>query len=212
MNKLIGIFASLVFAAMAIAAVETAATSPVNPKAAIPVTEYVLQPGDVLNVQFLNEPGLTQNASQLMISQDYSITLPLIKTVILKDKTKRQAETLITTLYKGDYLVSPDISLVIVKYVDRTVSVWGPVNKPGQVSFPAEKGLNLIDAISLAGSFTRYANQRKVTLTRTKPDGKTETYLIDVKAILDGKTSAKGEQNDWPLQPNDTITVAEIVI
>ena len=62
----------------------------------------------------------------------------------------------------------------------------------------------MIDAISRAGSFNRLADKKRVTLKRAKPDGSTETRIINVEELM------KGETNEtWPLQPGDVINVPE---
>ena len=147
------------------------------------VLDYVLQPSDLLNVQIFQEDDLKRD---VRVSQEYSITLPLIGKVDVKGKTLRQAEEMIRVLYDRDYLVNPQINVVVVEYAKRTVNVIGQVNQPGAVLFPQEQGLTLLDAISRAGGFTRLADLKIVKLTRTNADGKSDTYVIDVGSLIKG--------------------------
>ena len=63
-------------------------------------------------------------------------------------------------------------------------------------------------AILRAGGFADFANQRKVKLTRAKPDGTTETMIVDVKEVIE-----KGRQDiDVEVLPNDFIVVTERMI
>ncbi len=163
--------------------------------------DYVLQPQDMFKIQAFQEQYLTR---EVRVSQEFTVTLPLIETVNLKGKTARQAQELIRDLYDRDYLVKPQVTLIVVDYSKRTVSVFGQVNKPGLVQFPPEKGLTLVDAIAGADGGTRLANLKKVTLKRTYPDGTTTTDTINVEDLMKGDTN-----QTWPLQPGDMITVPE---
>lgn len=177
-------------------------------QAALPAAaamDYVLQPSDLLNVQVFQEENLKRD---VRVSQEYSITLPLIGKVDLKGKSLRQAEELIRELYVSmDFLVNPQVNVVVVEYSKRSVNVIGQVNQPGAVLFPQEQGLTLLDAISRAGGFSRLANRTQVKLTRTNADGKTETYLINADDLIKGNSS-----NSWPLLANDIVFVAERIL
>jgi polysaccharide export outer membrane protein len=133
--------------------------------------------------------------------------LPLIGTVDVRGKTVRQAEDQIRRLYDADYLVNPQVNLTVLEYAPRSVDVVGAVNTPGVVYFPKEEGMDLIGAISRAGSFNRLANKKQVTLKRTLSDGRTETYRIDVDELMKGDTTER-----WLLQPGDVITVPERIL
>jgi len=143
--------------------------------------DYVLQPQDVIKVQVFQEEDLTR---EVRVSQENTITLPLIKTVDVKGKTALQAQELIRDLYDRDYLVNPQVTLIVVEYAKRTVSVLGQVNKPGIVQFPQEQGLTLVQAISHADGPTRLANMKKVTLKRTNADGTTVTVTINAEELM----------------------------
>lgn len=166
--------------------------------------DYLLQPSDLLNVQVFQEENLKRD---VRVSQEYSITLPLIGKVDLKGKTLRQAEELIRQLYDRDYLVNPQVNVVVVEYAKRTVNVIGQVNQPGTVLFPQEQGLTLLDAISRAGGFSRLAQRTQVKLTRTNADGKTDTYIINADDLIKGNSS-----NSWQLIENDIIFVPERIL
>jgi len=167
---------------------------------------YVLQPGDVIRVHVFQEEDINKQTEALSISQELSVTLPLIQTVDLRDKTVQQAEELIRAKYDKDYLVNPQVTVTVMKYVERRVQVFGSVTKAGFVQFLPEKGLTLIEAIAGAEGFTRLADKKHVTLTRVNADGKTETTTIDADGIL------KGGPGDLPLLPNDKINVPERIL
>lgn len=162
---------------------------------------YKLRPMDLIKVQVFQEPELDR---ELRVSQDQTIVVPLIGVVNVKDRTVRETELLVTELYQRDYLVNPQINITVTEYSQRTINVLGQVNAPGSVVIPPEKNINLLDAITRAGGFTRLANRNKVSLTRTKPDGQTVNFTIDADQLVTGDTN-----NRSPVQDGDTIFVPE---
>lgn len=168
--------------------------------------DYVLQPEDLIRVLVFQEEDINKQGD-VRISQEYTVSLPLIGTVNLKGKTASQARELIRQLYDRDYLVNPRVNLIVVEYKKRSVNVVGAVTTQGVVYFPQEEGLDLLGAIGRAGGFTRIADKKHVTLKRTKADGTTETFPINAEEIVKGKSS-----DAWPLQPGDKIFVPEIFL
>jgi polysaccharide export outer membrane protein len=156
-------------------------------------------------VQVFQEEEINRSGDGVRISQEHTIQLPLIGTVDLKGMTAQQAREIIRERYDRDYLVDPQVQVQVVEYSKRYVSVLRQVMTPGQVQFPPEEGLTLVEAISRAGGPTRLANMKKVSLKRTNPDGTSVVHTIDVDELT--KSDTKGET--WPLQQGDVITVPE---
>lgn len=167
-------------------------------------TDYVMQPSDLIRVMVFQEPDLMR---EVRITQEYTITLPLIGTIDLRNKTVRQAEEIIRSLYDKDYLVNPQINLTVLEYTQRTVKVLGAVNQPGAIVFPPEQKMGLLEAIARAGGFSRIAERRKVRLSRTLADGKSENYIINTDEMIQG---ASAEQ--WLLTKGDVIFVPERIL
>ena len=178
-----------------------AIAAPENAKSGGQQASYVLRPMDLVKVQVFQQPELDR---ELRVSQDHTIVMPLIGAVDVRNRTVREAELLITELYARDYLVNPQINLTVVEYSPRTVNVLGAVNNPGSVLIPLEKNFTLLDAIARSGGFSRLANQNKVSLTRTTPDGKTENYIINANQLMAGASA-----NRWVVQDGDVIAVPE---
>lgn len=172
-----------------------------------PKVDYVLQPQDVLRVHVFQEESINKQCETLSVSQEYSINLPLIKTVSLRGKTVRQAEEMIRALYDADYLVNPQVSVTVIKYAERFVNVVGAVNKADRIPFPPERGLTILDAITAAGGQSRIADLKRVRLTRKGPDGETTTETIDVDAMM-----KNGSGDAIQLENNDHIFVPERIL
>lgn len=167
-------------------------------------TDYILQPSDLIRLVVFQEPDLQR---EVRITQEYTITLPLIGTIDLRNKTVRQAEEIIRSLYDKDYLVNPQINLTVLEYTQRTVKVLGAVNQPGAIVFPPEQKMGLLEAIARAGGFSRIAERRKVRLSRTLDDGKSENYIINTDEMIQGSSVQQ-----WLLTKGDIIFVPERIL
>jgi polysaccharide biosynthesis/export protein len=171
-----------------------------------PSSDYVLQPQDVLRVFVFQHDDLNKQTEAVSISKEYTISLPLIRTVNLKGKSVRQAEEMIRAAYDKDYLVNPQVSVMVVKYGERSVNVAGAVNTAGRVIFPKESGLTILDAISLAGGFSRLADLKHVKLTRRNDNGETVAEEVNVDQMI------KGGRETIELQKDDNIFVPERIL
>ncbi len=178
------------------------AAEPAQPSAGTAeATDYVLQPSDLIRVLIFQEPDLLR---EVRITQEYTITLPLIGTIDLRDRTVRQAEEIIRSLYDRDYLVNPQVNLTVLEYTQRTVQVVGAVNQPGAVVFPPEQKMGLVEAIARAGGQSRLADLKRVRLTRTNAEGRAENLIINVDDMMKGASNEK-----YLLQKGDIVFVPE---
>src|ERR1700691_4834968 len=103
--------------------------------------DYVLQPCDLIQIVVFQEPDL---ARDVRLSQESTISLPLIGTVDLAGKTVRAAQETIRRLYEKDYLDNPQINITVTEYAKQEVNVLGSVNTPGAISIPPEQPLKLL--------------------------------------------------------------------
>ncbi|PAW63585.1 MAG: hypothetical protein B9S34_14115 [Opitutia bacterium Tous-C1TDCM] len=169
------------------------------PVPTVPV-DYVLQPQDVIRVQVFQEEEINKQG-EVGISSESTITLPMIGTISVAGLTVRQAEQKIRDLYDKDFLVNPGVSVNVLKYSDRSVNVVGSIKNAGRVQFPPEKGLTILEAISLAGGHDRLADLKRVKLTR-----KNETSVVNVDDIV------KGGAKDVALEVGDVVFVPERIL
>jgi len=81
----------------------------------------------------------------------------------------------------------------------------GELNKTGTIALPLDRPTGVARAILTMGGFTKFANESKVKVLRTAPDGSKQTLIIDVGTIL--KTGAF--ERDLPLRDEDVVIVPE---
>ncbi len=164
--------------------------------------DYTLEPGDVVGIKVFQEPDLDR---ELRVSQEGDLFLPLIGKVEAKGRTLAEVERTVREAYDRDFLVNPQITLVVLKYQVRTVNVLGSVNAPQAVEYPPEQRLTLLDAISRAGGFNRFADRRRVRLTRTLSDGRVENLVVNTDDLMSGAA-----KDPLVLRKDDVIFVPEI--
>jgi polysaccharide export outer membrane protein len=166
--------------------------------------DYTVESGDLVGVKVFQQPDLDR---ELRVSQEGDLYLPLIGKIQAKGHTLAELEQIVREAYDKDYLVNPQVNIVVLKYQSRTVNVLGAVNQPQAVEYPPEQRLTLLDAISRAGGFNRLANRRQVRLTRTLADGRTENLVINTDELMSGVAS-----DPMVLRKDDVIFVPERVL
>jgi protein involved in polysaccharide export with SLBB domain len=162
-------------------------------------SDYVLVVSDVVQLNVFREPDLTTQAT---IARDGTVQLPLIREVTLAGLSIREARELLRGLYDKKFLVDPQVFLNVVKYAQRKFTIMGQVARPGSYELQGGERMDLLEAIGLAGGFTRIANRGRVIIQRREGDGVTA-----IKA--NAKRMADGKEPPIEIQPGDVITVSE---
>jgi protein involved in polysaccharide export with SLBB domain len=161
---------------------------------------YVLAPNDVVQIKVYQEDDLETKAR---IGQDGTISFPLIGVVRIGGKTVGQAEDLIRDKLGADYLVNPQVNLIVSEYSKRRFTVLGQVQRPGTFEIPSEENVTLLQAIAMAGGYTRLADRGHVKVSRMT-GGKTATVSLDTNRESDDQQTMS-----FQVLPEDTITVPE---
>ncbi len=144
-------------------------------------TKYQLGSGDKLRISFFGK-----HYSDL--SGDYEIDgagivpLPLVGNIRLGGKTISEAENAIKDAYKPDYVKDPQVSVQVIYY--RPFYIWGRVDSPG--SYPHVSGMTILEAVVIAGGFTRRARQGKMKIIRGNDPSRTEHDATPETVILPG--------------------------
>jgi polysaccharide export outer membrane protein len=165
-------------------------------------TDYQLLTDDVVQIKVFQEEDLD---SVLRVSKEGTITFPLIGVVQVGGKTPQEAALLIKAALAKDYLVNPQVSLTVVEYAKRLFTVLGQVQRPGSYDLPDRDTLTLIQAIGMAGGYTRIADPGRITLKRTV-DGRQSVMHLNAKKMAGGTV-----ESTFAVKSGDIITVGESV-
>lgn len=177
-----------------------------EPAVAVPAAieesrSYRLSPNDLIRIKVFQEDDLT---TELRLAKDGTGTYPLLGVITLGGRTVDEAAATLREQLGKDYLVNPQVTITVVEYSKRRFTVLGQVQKPGSYDIPSEESVTLLQAIAMAGGFTRLAVQSKVTITRTV--GGKKTFSVDVKSAANDPGTKLME-----ILPDDTIIISERV-
>jgi polysaccharide export outer membrane protein len=165
---------------------------------------YVLKPSDVIQVEVYQEADLDKS---VRIEGDGTVALALVGKVKLAGMAVAEAQALITDLYNRDYLVDPQISVLVVSFAPKVIRVLGSVNQPGVVEIPPDRDLTLTEAIAGVNGISRLGNPKSLKIKRVNGDrGALQLEVNFSKIVTDP------DVDDVVLQEGDTIWVPERII
>jgi protein involved in polysaccharide export with SLBB domain len=172
----------------------SATTSGVSPPAG-----YILAPNDFVAVEVFGEGDLR---TQARLNGEGNLSVPLLGSVHLAGLTLSQAATRLTELYGRDYLVNPKVNVTLVGYAMRRFTILGQVNHPGTFDMPETSpgGIGLLEAIGIAGGYTRIAAPERISVRRGN-------QLLKVNA----KRISRGTASEFHIESGDIITVGESI-
>lgn len=167
---------------------------------------YQLSPNDAISVEVFGEDDLRTSAR---LNAEGNVSLPLIGSVHLGGLTMTQATARVTELYARDYLINPKVNISLAGYAKRRFTVLGQVGRPGSYEMPETSpgGIDLMEAIAMAGGYTRIAAPGRVSVRRQEVGGGERVIRVDARRLERGQ--AKG--GSFRVEPGDTITVGESI-
>lgn len=168
-------------------------------------TGYQLSANDSIAVEVFGEDDLKTSAR---LNGEGNVSLPLIGSIHLAGLTITQATSRVTELYARDYLVNPRVNLTLLGYAKRRFTVLGQVNRPGSYEMPETSpgGIDLLEAVAIAGGYTRIAAPERVSVRRRGSSGD-EVIRVNAKKLERGDAGA----GNFRVQSGDTITVGESI-
>ncbi|MGD1009335.1 MAG: polysaccharide biosynthesis/export family protein [Candidatus Aminicenantales bacterium] len=161
-------------------------------------TEYRVGPKDLLEVTAMGVPEITKLV--VRVSEDGRVTLPLVGEVDVNNLTQHEVEKKLIMVLGEKYIINPQVSVFILEYKSKRVSVLGAVEKPGPYELLGRQ--TIMSIISQAGGMTRDAGN-EIIVIRQSADGSGTSIRISVDDLF-----VKGEARlNIPLEPNDIITI-----
>lgn len=189
----------------------------VNPQVTIAVAEFkskkvfilgeVTKPGafylsksDTLLEVISKAGGVTQDAGREII-----IVRPIAGSLVqqparLDSKNNQLIHVELQALLAGDVQKNISVQDNDTIYVPKAsvFSVFGEVRKPG--SYPLEKEMSVLEAISIAGGPTENADTQKLELLRNE-DGEQQKLILNIKQLLEVSAGAE----EYMIRDGDVI-------
>lgn len=189
----------LLAAALGLGALSASAqTGAATAAAATANAEYRLGAGDVVRVVVYQNPDLTL---ETRVSETGVISYPLLGNVRIGGLGVGAAEKLIADgLRNGNFVKSPQVTLILLQVKGNQASVLGQVNRPGR--YPIETAdMRLTDLLANAGGVAGSGGDQLV-LTGTRNG---QPYRLEID--LPGVFGANGRGNDVLIQNGDVLWV-----
>jgi polysaccharide export outer membrane protein len=157
--------------------------------------DYLIGPGDVLEISVWKEEALTKN---LIVRPDGKISFPLIGEVVAAGKTvahlKKEMETRLVR-----FVPDPVLSVGVQQVNSLMIYVIGRVNNPGR--FVLNANINVLQALAMAGGLDSFAKRDQVKIFRNVR-GKVLIYTFDYDDVSAGKN----------LRQNITLARGDVVV
>lgn len=168
---------------------------------------YHIQPGDVLQMEVLEDPSLNRS---LLVLPDGTVSLPLVGAIAANGKSVDQLRSVISTALAPKFAAAPTVFLSVGQLNPTTQAVananasivatsltgssatsiyaMGEFNKPGKL--PLTPGTTLLQFLAESGGLTKFAATKRIQLHRVdSKTGKETVYTFNYKAVQRGSTA-----------------------
>jgi len=180
----------------------TPSPTPAPTEAKAPDSNYIIGPGDSLEVFVWRNPELSVTVP---VRPDGKISTPLVEDMVAVGKTPPQLARDMEKVL-SEYVRAPKVNIIVTIAASAfsLVKVVGQVQKPS--ALPYREGMRVLDAILAVGGLTQFASGNRARIVRME-NGK-ET-IIHVK-VADLVNNGDVEQNA-PLKPGDVLVVPQSI-
>jgi len=165
--------------------------------------QYVIGPGDTLQVFVWNHPELTV---VVPVRPDGQISTPLVENMVAAGKTASNlARDLETKL--SEYVRSPTVNVIVT----AALSTFSQVKAIGQVSkpqaLPYREGMTVMDVVLACGGLNEFAagNRAKIVRSGDGKGGKNEEIRVRLSDLIN-----KGDmKQNLKMRPGDVLVVPQ---
>jgi polysaccharide export outer membrane protein len=164
---------------------------------AVQVGASTLGPGDVIEVRVYREQEIS---GVYQLGAEGDVVFPLCQRVEVGGLTPNGAAAKFRECLANGFIRDPQVAVLVREYNSKKVFVFGEVQKPG--TFTYQDGMSVVQAVTLAGGFTRTASQNSTSVTR-RVRGQEVKVKVNVQDI------ALGKAPNFTLEPGDIVYVPE---
>jgi polysaccharide export outer membrane protein len=199
--KMLGFLAWMaLFAATAAQSQTEPAAAPTSANAGAASADYLIGPGDTLQVFVWRNPDLTVT---IPVRPDGKISTPLVEDMVAVGKTPTALARDIEKAL-AEYVKSPQVNVLVTV----PASVFSQVKVIGQVlhpqALPYRNGMTVLDAVLAVGGLNQFAAGNRAQVVRTV-HGKSQELKIKLGALVnDGDMT-----QNLALEPGDVLVVPE---
>jgi polysaccharide biosynthesis/export protein len=166
-------------------------------QAAYGAEPYKLNPGDILQISVWKEDGMQQ---QVLVLPDGDVSFPLAGHIKAAGLSPEQLQKVLQGRLKN-FFADPVITVTVVQVSGSKIYVIGQVRSPGE--FLANRPLDVMQALSLAGGLTTFAADTEIKVLRRDANGSQHALAFNYSEVSKGKSLA----SNVVLQPGDVVVV-----
>jgi polysaccharide biosynthesis/export protein len=167
-----------------------------------PDNNYIIGPGDTLEVFVWRNADLT---ATVPVRPDGKISTPLVEDMVAVGKTPPQLARDMEKVL-SEYVREPKVNIIVKTAISESsqVKVVGQVTHPQ--ALPYHEGLRVLDAILAVGGLTQFASGNRARIVRME-NGKETTIHVKVADLVN---SGDVKQNVL-LKPGDVLVVPQSI-
>jgi len=178
-------------------------TRPISPPPPDPTPmdrdTYVIGVTDVLQISVWKNPELT---IEVPVRPDGKISFPLVDDVQAEGLQVMELKEILAREL-AEYITAPDVTVIVTQMNSQFVSIIGAVAHTTRI--PLTRELRVLEAITVAGGFTTFADKDNIRIVRRAAGGEEVEYRFDYDAYIKGKAPG----TNIVLMNGDTIIVPE---
>lgn len=162
--------------------------------------DYIIGPGDTLQVFVWRNPELTVT---LPVRPDGKISTPLVEDMVAVGKTPsvlaRDVEQVL-----AEFVRSPQVNVIVMQPANAfsQVKVTGQVKNPQSLAF--REGMTVLDAVLQAGGLTDFAAGNRAKIVRVV-NGRTQEIPVKLNKLMEGGDLTQ----NVALRPGDILLVPQ---
>ena len=153
---------------------------PAPAKSAEQSGDYLIAPRDQLAIQVHGHDDLTRT---VRVSENGSVTLPLVGEVAVAGLTTREIEQKVEGTLKPAYLKNPRVTVSVSEFQGRQFAVVGAVNQPGAYPIRTNQ-VTLLQAFSEARGLRENADRTAYLLRAAPRADEPQPLPIDLDAMF----------------------------
>ena len=158
---------------------------------------YIIGSGDILSISVWKEADMQK---EVQVRPDGVITFPLVGEVVATGKTVTELKLDLEKKIKS-FIPDAVLTVSVLKAVSNKIYVLGKVNRPGE--YVATNYMDVLQALTLAGGLTPYADSGDIKVIRRDKDNKKFIFSFDYDEVITGE---RLDMNIM-LMPGDTVVV-----
>jgi polysaccharide biosynthesis/export protein len=173
---------------------------------------YVIRPGDTLQIEVLEDSSLNRTT---LVLPDGTISFPMAGTVSTKGRSVDDLRQSLSSALAPNFASAPNVYVSIAALAERTratgsgssrtmdVYALGEVEAPGRIEI--KRGTTLLQFLAESGGLTKFAAEKRIELHRTdSKTGTITTYFFNYRTPGGSTTGISGSTG---LAPGDVVKV-----